>query len=86
MTSRVMTVTSPVTAVRLLKLYSVGPPSLRNASNQPFMAYSEPLKMVSISTKIYFHYNNPVSSYSGTFTVQMPGITISRDFYASFVL
>jgi len=58
MTSRVMTVTSPVTAVRLLKLYSVGPPSLRNASNQPFMAYSEPLKMVSISTKIHFYYNN----------------------------
>lgn len=29
--------TSPVTGVRFEKEYSVGPPSSRNASNQPFM-------------------------------------------------
>jgi len=31
----VMTVTSQVTLVRLLCMYRVGPPSVRNASNQP---------------------------------------------------
>lgn len=34
----VMAWTSPVTGVLLLQLYSVGPPSLRNASNQPFIS------------------------------------------------
>lgn len=52
MTRNVITVTSPVTAVRLLKLYRVGPPSKRNASNQPFMAATGPLKPKKLQTSV----------------------------------